>query len=369
MPKLRHKDIVKKRQFYIGGEKTFPLTIFFIKKKNDIFKYFEDNFKDFYINYTFGGYFSLLAIIDDLKLRKNRDIFLLPSYLCETMLKPFEIRQIKYDFYRVDSQLKPDFDHIKSLIQSGGKAILFIDYMGVSQKEHISPFIELFRKFKVKIIQDCVQVIDIKKNNIYGDYLFNSFRKTTPFEGSVIISKAPMNIYYNRSINFKFVFLKRVAQILRYTYLNYNFGKSSLFLLIFEKAEKFYYSHKIFKLPKLNKHLIKKIDFNLLKKRHLCAYKFLETKIPNIMSFSIKNKDFIPFGAMMISSERNKLRYSLIKNNIFCPIHWVLPLQIINNCFFEDSVNISKEILTIPLSDLTNDKLNLLVNKIREAKR
>lgn len=350
------------KRVIIGGEKVFPLSIFFLKNKNDIFTDYKKEFKDFNINYTFGGYCSLLAIIDDINFKEN-DTVLLPSYLCASILRPFDTRGIKYEFYKIDNNLTPDIHHIKQLLNGTTKGIVFIDYMGKSQIDNVMPWKDMLIKQGVKIIQDCVQTRKINANHVYGDYVFNSFRKTTPFEGSVILSKTKMKIAYARGTNYKFVFNKRIGQILRYFHIHYNYFKPKLFLSFIEKAEIEYQDAKIYKLPSINKALIRKIDFKKLSENHLINYNILLKQFKDFVPESLRNVDFKPFGFFMLVNNRDSVRKFLYENGIFCPIHWQLPTQV-DKIIFQDSWNISEKALTIPLADIDNEVTDYIIKII-----
>lgn len=330
--------------------------MFFPKNQYDIFSDYERAFKHYFINYTFGGYHSLLAIIDDLNLNKDEDVVLLPSYLCETILQPFEERGVKYQFYRINKNLIPDFQHIFDLITPKTKAILFIDYMGRSQIDNVLPYSKKLLSRKIKIIQDCVQTVYMNHDKIYGDYAFNSFRKITPLEGSLVVSKKKMHISYANGINFKFIFCKRIGQLLRGLHLRYNLLKPGSFLFFINKAEKFYHNQKIYKFPRINKFLINRLNLKQLRERNQNCYRILMANFRKLTPGYLQKDDFYPFGYFMLLDNRDVARSILYKNGIFCAIHWILPESVSKNQFIE-SCNISSKAITIPINDLVDIKM------------
>lgn len=358
---------MKNNKISIGGEKYFTLSLLFSKKQNDIFNEYEREFKDYSIQYTFGGYYSLLAIIDDLNLGKNNECILLPSYLCDSILRPFDVRGVKYEFYKVDSNLTPDFDHITELIRSEVKAILFIDYMGLSLSKWISPFIKLFSFHGIKIIQDCVQTIQLDATQKYGDYIFNSFRKFTPFEGSVLISKTKMNINYSKNKNSSFIFYKRLGQIFRYLHIKGNIFGPRIFLSLFKISERIYQKTIVLKMPTLNRYLIEKLNLTALMNQHKNYFVQLEILYSKYLPVSFHEKNFIPFGFVLITKNRDQLRSLLASSGIYCPVHWLLPKKIdFNN--HKTSFLLSNYELTIPLSDLDDISFNVLKNILNKLK-
>jgi hypothetical protein len=156
--------VLKNSNIVIGGEYLISPTLLFKKSKgyiDNLIKEFED---DYEVNFTFGGYYSLLAIIDSIKPAfDNNSVVLLPSYLCQSILKPFKSREIKYRFYKIDENLFVDIDYLISIIDNNAKAILFIDYFGVTQMERLQPLLSILKTKKITVIQDVVQCLKIIK--------------------------------------------------------------------------------------------------------------------------------------------------------------------------------------------------------------
>ena len=94
----------------IGGEHIFSPLIYFRKNNNQFNEMLKSLQNQYRVNLTLGGYNSLLAIIDDLVKKHDKTIeVLLPSYLCQTLLIPFNQKKIKYNFYKMNSNLEIDY--------------------------------------------------------------------------------------------------------------------------------------------------------------------------------------------------------------------------------------------------------------------
>ncbi|PKO98501.1 MAG: hypothetical protein CVU13_10105 [Bacteroidetes bacterium HGW-Bacteroidetes-8] len=349
----------------IGGEHVF--FDYISKKKSDRhFKLITDKLSsDYNINYTFGGYYSLLAIVDYI-IAKNEKGFnvLLPSYLCPSMLKPFDLRGIEYTFYIVDDNLRINIEHLQSCVKETTKAALFIDYFGASQKIKLEQTLDLFRSKSIYIIQDIVQCLELNKSTFFGDFIFNSFRKFLPIEGSLLLSTVPMDINFTRRIFFP-VYFKRLGQILRHLKLVLGFVPSQLFLCAFRAFDFRYYKSLIFRMPYLNMIYIKKIDFKAMIESQLSNYHILnflyKDRIPELLVE--QNKTLVPLGLVIKVKNRDVFRAYLYRNNIFAPIHWRLSDKI-DRIFFYQSWELSEKIITIPIINLSQEKVNYLINKL-----
>jgi hypothetical protein len=350
---------------YIGGEHTISPGLLIKPSNNSFDSLIGDLKKHYFINYTFGGYYSLLAILDHLRSVFDEDAeVLLPSYLCQSILLPFKSRNIKYNFYRVDQNLYVDISHLLSLINKNVKAILFIDYFGASQKERLTTTIDFLNSKNIFIIQDMVQCLYLDKDKMFGDYIFNSFRKFFPLEGSVLFSKKEISINFSKRTCSKFVLNKRMGQLLRYIHVNYGIFSSSSFLKFLKTADENYYDEHIYKMSKTSRAILKKFDIDLLIKAHKKYYQYLLNNFGNYVPELLNNLRFVPLGFVIVVPERDVLRKKLFLENIYPPVHWVLSDEI-DDLLFSDSIALSKSILTIPISFLNNENFDYLSSKLQ----
>lgn len=350
----------------VGGEKILSFKKFQLSN-NKLFSIYESQYKDYSINYTFGGHCSLLAILDDLIKTFIAPKILLPSYTCSSIITTLRLRNVEYDFYKLNNDLIIDVDDILTKCRTlQTNAILIIDYIGFNQFEHVKKLKQNYVFENVKIIQDSVHSLCINNYPIYGDYAYNSFRKILPLEGSLLLSKKPMAINFNNDINSKFLFFKRSGQFFRYFHLKFGLFNAKLILYCFGKAENYYKLDKIFRLSPLKKSIISRIN---LKKSYETSKKYylrLIKKYPQQTLKSFKNENYYPLGWFMQVNSRDEIKAELSKLQIFCPIHWHLSEEI-NKNEFHISNQISQKSLTIPLIDIDDHKFEhiiLSLNKI-----
>jgi len=351
-----------KRKIIVGGEHIITPRALFRKSHRFIDNLIYEFKDEYYVNFTFGGYYSILAIIDAIKAKFEDDSYiLLPSFLCPSILKPFKLRGIKYLFYKVDDELFIDIDYLNTIINHNDKikAVFFIDYFGANQKERILPLLNKLKSKNIYIIQDVVQCLKIRKEQLYGDFIFNSFRKFFPFEGSMLITKERINIKYGKDKT-KYIKYKRIGQILRYLHITYGIFSEKLFLNFLQIAEKNYYSEEVLKMPKFNHENLNKIDINLLIENQTFYYNQLlnifNDKVPDLLL----NNNFIPLGFIIKLDKRDIIRNYLFEQNIFTPIHWKLSNEI-DKKKFEKSILLSSKILTLPLIGLSQRNFQYLM--------
>ncbi|SHK01278.1 DegT/DnrJ/EryC1/StrS family aminotransferase [Tepidibacter formicigenes] len=318
----------------IGGEFWFTPEIF---NKNS------KNFKNIKATFLSGGQSALRAVLNDLEIGKG-DIILMPNHLCPTILYSLHEKNIKYIFYKINKDLSIDLKSLEEKISNKNiKAIYIINYFGFYHNRKTIEFLKKMReKYNFKIIEDAVQMLWFKNNNFIGDYVFNSYRKFVPIDGSILLSKN--NRIYKETKD-KYYELINKGRSEKKLYIDYEIGNEENYLNTFKEAEKFYYKRKeAYGMNIISKKLLSSLDIEYIKKKRQENYKYLYEKIKKIefieTIFDInKINDNIPLGfpVYIKNNNRDKIRKLLMNNKIYCPIHWN-----INN-------EIGKNILTIPI--------------------
>jgi dTDP-4-amino-4,6-dideoxygalactose transaminase len=348
------------KKITVGGEFFYSPFIFFRRKKFTLDSYLIEKSGYPHLIYTNGGFYSIIAILQNLHIAKNETI-LLPSYLCETIINAVEKINISYLFYRINNLLEIDINYVDHLISKGNskvRAILFINYFGYSDKNKEK--LLGFKKNGVVLIEDAVQnfMFEIKKP--IGDYVFNSFRKFFPCDFSYILSKYPLVIEKKSSFSTYFI-NKQLGYILKY--LSFRFGlNEALFLKKFNKCNQQYYQQVLERgINVISRAIIERSDINaIIEKRKELFINYLTVFEENKVFNSSENQAIVPLGLPLVLDNRDVVRKYLAQNRIFCPVHWNFS-KTINNYEFIESYNLSLRIITIPINEMiTRDHLNLI---------
>jgi len=359
----------------VGGEFYLSLSHFLSKTTDQFYHFIPDDAQLFF---TSSGRCSLKIIIKALKLTKKDEV-LLPSYLCEEVLKPFKEERIHVQFYKVDEHLIVDINDIKQKITKRTKALLIIHYFGFPQP--IKLIQKLCRNYSIYLIEDVTQAFMSKQDNIplgwFGDFNFTSFRKFLPvLDGSLLLFNK--NLIYVKKVKWKkyylgyylYQYLRFFGMFLKCLYLRLGIIPKFFFLKPFEYADKILNEYpKPVEMSRLSKKLLKKFDFDsiILKRRENFQYllknwtcvsiKPLFKKLPN---------NVCPFGFPAITKNRDFIRQKLIKRKIYTPVHWNLPIEI-DKKQFRTSWEISKNILTIPIDQrYGKPEMDWIINALKE---
>jgi dTDP-4-amino-4,6-dideoxygalactose transaminase len=340
----------------IGGDFEISLDILFDRspiKEIQLLDYLNKKIND--IVYLANGRTAIkLILLNILRKREVKRIWL-PSYLCETVIQPFRELNIRYEFYNLNEELEIDIRYLIRKIKRGD--LLFITYyFGFLPSYEIIEFLLELKSSGFIIIKDATHsfLSEVKNNEKESHYEIISLRKWFAIpEGGVAIS---FNDIFSKELKYEkplssFAYLRFVASLLKYLYLNEMIEDKDYFRKMYEKAEKIACGEiKLNIMSDLSFKLLKGLNLKEICKKRRSNYLYLlkNLKFNKMISplFNHFDEKICPIGFPIICKERNKLRKYLVENNIYCPIHWQISDYITNK--FSFSNYISKHIMTIP---------------------
>ncbi len=289
-----------------------------------------------------------------------KGVFLVPSYLCTSILWAFRQEGISVRFYSVLSDLQGDADEIVRLWSSCSEVvgILHIDLFGVLPKDDLSG---LFAKMVSKglcVIEDITHSFPGTSNLCQraGSHILCSVRKTLPVpDGAFVFSRIhrPIEAQIGAAA---YVQAKLEAQFAKSRYLR---GVASRdFLQDLRNAETGFDSDpEIRRISRVSRTLLRCVDLREVRVRRRKNFEYLLSKfessmIPTVARPLVRDLSECSssLGFPVWSKWRNELQHHLIHSGIFPPVHWVLPPEarewaLSHNQF---SVNLSESELTIP---------------------
>lgn len=345
----------------IGGEFWWDSSLYDQDIQNDIYN--EGTLLD-------GGKSAIEYILEDIQISRN-EIILLPKYLCPTIVEIVCRTGIKYKFYDINEKLGIDVLSIDSLIHCHPvKAVLFINYFGFFHGHNTISFMKGLKEKGIIIIEDAVQMLWVKRQKDFiGDYIFNSYRKFLPLDGSIVLSskKDRVNARHN-----KYFCLMEEARKKKTDYIINGVGVEEDFLRIFSEAHQAYYNEEQCggMHDKYEKMLIKLPIERLIQQRRK-NYGYLLKELSKVKEIIIlyhihKLGNNIPLAFPILIKDRDRIREELMNYNIYAPIHWTL-----DNAKWLDKQNIcleiSRNILSLPIDwRYTIEDMKYMVKTLKE---
>lgn len=319
------------------------------------------------ILYLNTGRSAIKYLVENI-LEKKYSKILLPSYLCESIIKAISSSNIDIDFYKVDKNLDINIKDIKSKLDRY-TCIFIINYFGFEHKKETIKQLNEIRKNNV-IIEDCTHSI-LSKISQLGHYQIASMRKWIGIpDGSIIVSREH-NIRSNIDLVYdRFMVNRLLGQLSKNEYIEGKNIEKSKFLNLINDAEKYYDSNfKISRISEISKTILNNQNYNEIIDIRRKNYIYLLENIINLSIIEPIYKDIpdsvCPIGFITKSKERDQLRSYLASNGIYCPVHWEIPEKVSND--YNESFKLSKNILTIPCDQrYTLDDMEYIIKKLKD---
>lgn len=300
---------------------------------------------------TTSGRGALSLFLDHVKPRNKK--VLLPSYICDSVILPFEIAGYELTYYDVDKNCRPI--NIESIKNSNVGIFMHMGYFGFSTNNILSDTISSLKSESVIIIEDVTHTLFSEQHKpIESDFIIGSIRKWfgTPsggFLASDKITKSKLIEAHNEFIN-----IRRSSLHQKFEYMkSRNKSVKSTYLSGFNEAEQILDEDtKPYKIDCLSESIIKNLDYRQLQSARKRNYEFLLEHLSAIngieVIFNDVAHDATPmFFPIYVKSNRDELRRKLIENEIYCPVHWPIPKQV-NGYLNITTKNIYDSILSIP---------------------
>ena len=300
---------------------------------------------------TTSGRGALSLLLDHIKPKVKS--VLLPSYICDSVILPFEIAGYELTYYDVDKYLKPiDIESIKN---ANVGIFLHMGYFGFSTNDILSDLISSLKYESVITIEDVTHTLFSQCNKpIESDFIIGSIRKWFGIpSGGFLASDKTIN-FELIDANVDFINIRRSSLNQKFEYMRSgNESIKSTYLSGFNRAEHILDEDiRPYKIDRESEVIIKNLDNKELQIVRQRNYDFLLKHLRVVdgieVIFNDVENDVIPmFFPIYVKSNRDELRRKLIENEIYCPVHWPIPKQV-NGHLNITTKNIYDSILSIP---------------------
>ncbi|MBQ8308199.1 MAG: hypothetical protein IJX96_00020 [Clostridia bacterium] len=273
--------------------------------------------------YVLSGRTGLYLIAEELKTK-----FLnisLPDYCCGSMIAPFVKQGFHVSFY-------PAFDLNNAKIDESVQIVLIMDYFGFLSDQTLQFVSQCKKNGKIVIIDATQTAFSHSKTYELADYIVVSYRKWFDSLCAVVYSKNGFKVSENNREHPSYTKIWRNAAILKEKYLKDCCGDKERFLTLFAKASnELDVDYINYSVNASEIEIMRNADSSLLRKIRRKNAKYLINEVKKISkNFDIQlifdaigDEDCPLFVPILLNEDkRTIIRNELIKNNIYCPIHW-----------------------------------------------
>lgn len=300
---------------------------------------------------TSSGRGALSLLLEQVKPRVKT--VLLPSYICDSVILPFEIAGYELTYYDVDRYLKPI--DIEMINNSNAGIFLHMGYFGFSSNEILSGLISSLKSKSVITIEDVTHTLFSQQNkSIESDFIIGSIRKWFGIPSGGFLASDKIMKFDLIDANVDFINTRRSSLNQKFEYMSSgNESIKSTYLSGFNRAEHILDEDiRPYKIDHESEVIIKNLDNKELQSARQRNYDFLLKHLKDVdgieVIFNDIEKDVTPiFFPIYVKNNRDELRRKLIENEIYCPVHWPIPKQV-NGHLNNTTKNIYDSILSIP---------------------
>lgn len=299
---------------------------------------------------------------------------MLPSYVCESIIIPFEKAGYELIYYEVDQDFKPQ---LEGLEETEIGVFLHMGYFGFPTNNIVGDIVSFLKRKKVIVIEDVTHTLfsDFPRN-IENDFVVGSIRKWFGVpSGGFLASRNTYDVEQTilNSIHAPFVKLRTDALTKKSDYFKtLNPQLKVEYLQKLSEAEMLLDDNwDVYRIDRDSETIIKNINNKEIYDKRRENYKFLLENLPVHPNLKIIFNDldgtFCPmFFPVYIFEGRDELRSSLASKQIYCPIHWPVPNQLEKNIKGETR-SIYNTIMSIPCDQRYSIKdMSRIVEAIKE---
>lgn len=290
----------------------------------------QNNLLDGNLLHTLSGRTALELIAADLKAERGAKSIYMPAYCCDSMIEPFKKQGYEIKLYAVEPYSKTI--HRQVFTDHDCDAILLLDYFGFESEEtEVFAMMEKLRGTAV-IIDRVQSAFSETKALEYADYTVTSWRKWF-FSNAATAEKCcgEWLVPETEKNNEEYISLRRNAARLKADYIENGVGEKPKFLVKFGEAEEILdndFSDYAAEEKSLEEIRYADVDCIVSQRRENAALiydelKKLPAEIIRPLYAQMGENDVPLFVPVLVKPEiRAELRQHLIKNEVYCPIHW-----------------------------------------------
>lgn len=274
-----------------------------------------------------------------LKLKPGATV-LVPEYNCISVFNALEAAGMNFVTYGVKPGLIIDTEDLQSKITPDCRVIYLIHYFGVPQpQEVVDEIIRLAGRHHLSIVEDLTQTVLTRCSGRigFGDYVVMSTRKWYPVtDGGVAAARD--DVPFDREAlpqgYDEAVYRQLLVSLERKYFESDPLRGTAEYLQLEKDANRARYLDFTPKqMTELSQNIFFQSDHEDIALRRRENYSYLYRNLQNVPGITIWGKpldmqgDFVPFGFMVTTEQRDAFYAFLAERGIIGEIQWILPVQ------------------------------------------
>ena len=299
-------------------------------------------------SYFNTGRAAIEALLIFLK-KGGKKIVWLPSYDCDSVLGAAKRSDIEIKYYRIDKDFRIVTDDIGEL--SPDSILYVVNLFGKRERKETIEKINALQEKGVTVIEDLTLALLAEGEGVgFGDYIIGSIRKWLPIpDGGFAASQHELPVFRKEQAGYDYTLYYLTAQLMKHEYLNdSNLDKQHFLRLSNKGMDSLFSDYTIREMSEISARVMFNTDFIAVRRKRIENYRCLYQSLQGIQEIKLMvepSETSVPLGMIISTEERDNLFQHLVKNGVYCNIHW-RPNE--STMQFADSDYLSKHCLTIP---------------------
>ena len=298
-------------------------------------------------SWSANGRTSLARILQDLG-KKGVNHVHLPAYICESVLQPVKQLGFSFSFYPVDTELVAYPD------PPANAAVLLVHYFG--RINSAAADLRHHSNSGFHLIEDACQALLSDWRSSHTDHVnyLISPRKfaEAPMGGWSNVPSTETDANEFEDIAWKsFATRQTKGNYLQQTNEPVDEEFERFYVQSFNEIEEGFSQISLAAgIPTWTAQLIAGIDWNSVARKRSENHRRLVSEISPSMESptNLFSDGEVPLGHLVMLQERDRLRETLMRERVFCPVHWNLPREV-SPVAFPDAHKLSEHSLTLPI--------------------
>ena len=248
----------------------------------------------------------------------------MPDWLCHTMVEAAERAKTEVVFYELNNDFKATLEALDKSVFCDGEAVLMVNYFGLQDLTSTAKAIKEQYPQSI-VIEDDVQAYwcFAEQENPYSDYRFTSMRKAFAIpDGGLVKTSRPMPDVTGHNTFAPFKVKAGVMKLHR----GQEGIKDEDYLALFRQGDELISENYEGRMSDDSKRLFAGTDFEQAKRQRRLNTKVI---LEGLKSLGIKPlidvpADVVPLFIPIYLENRDEVRRSMFKHEVFCPVHWPL---------------------------------------------
>lgn len=276
---------------------------------------------------------------------------LLPAYICESVIDPFEKAGYELVFYDLNMDLTPRLED-SQLPEIG--VFLHMGYFGFPTNRDLTAVLAKLKSKSVIIIEDVTHSLFSPQPLFPNDFVLGSIRKWLGIaSGGFLASKQRIDVELADPPT-GFIEKRKLGLALKSSYLKMaEPALKEIFFKAFQEAEAFLDQDPgAYGIDEQSQGELNKLAVADLCDRRAENFNYLQAQLSQVEGIELVFKDpteiYCPlFCPIYVVAERTKLQGDLTAQGIYCPVHWPVPATL-DSKLHPAMMKLYQSVLSIP---------------------